>query len=234
MDKDGGLPCRQGIFRYRFLYLLVFILMLIAIQPLDEAIGLFGIVLDLVITAILVSAIYAISQKRIHIVFGILLAFPMLVSVWSSSFVEILWLEIAGSLCGIVFFVFIIVTILVFIFRQDEVSIDLIAGAAVVYLLMATMWAYAYRVIEMISPGSFSFAQSQSAESHSPFLYYSYVTITTLGYGDIAPVSTTAKSCAILEAVVGQLYLVITVAWLVGAHISQSMGRKSNRNRKRD
>jgi len=86
----------------------------------------------------------------------------------------------------------------------------------------------------MTSPGSFSFAQSQSAESHFPLLYYSYVTITTLGYGDIAPISTAAKSCAMLEAVVGQLYLVITVAWLVGAHISQSMGKKSNHTRTRD
>ena len=67
MDKNVELPYRQGIFKYRFLYLLVFILMLIAIQSLDEAIGLFGVVLDLVTTAILVSAIYAISQKRIHI-----------------------------------------------------------------------------------------------------------------------------------------------------------------------
>ncbi len=57
-------------------------------------------------------------------------------------------------------------------------------------------------------------------------MYYSLVTITTLGYGDIFPVSTAAKSCAILEAVIGQLYLVITVAWLVGAHISQSIGKK--------
>ncbi len=57
-------------------------------------------------------------------------------------------------------------------------------------------------------------------------MYYSLVTITTLGYGDIFPVSTAAKSCAILEAVIGQLYLVITVAWLVGAHISQAIGKK--------
>ncbi len=61
----------------------------------------------------------------------------------------------------------------------------------------------------------------------STFLYYSFVTITTLGYGDIFPVSTAAKSCAILEAVIGQLYLVITVAWLVGVHISQAMAKKN-------
>ena len=80
----------------------------------------------------------------------------------------------------------------------------------------------------MIQPGSFAIAQSQIFGDQSPFLYYSFVTITTLGYGDIFPVTTAAKSCAILEAVIGQLYLVITVAWLVGVHISQSMMKKSN------
>jgi hypothetical protein len=79
-------------------------------------------------------------------------------------------------------------------------------------------------------PGSFSIADSQILDPHSPFLYYSFVTITTLGYGDIFPVSSAAKSAAILEALIGQLYLVILVVWLVGVHISQSMNKKSRRS----
>jgi hypothetical protein len=216
----------QVIFRGRFLYLLIFILMLIAIQPLDEAIGRFGFFLDLIVSAILVSAIYAISRKRNHIVIGILLATPLLFSLWSAYFIKNAWLEIIGLLCGIAFFTFIIVIILKFIFSQDEITRDLIAGAAVVYLLMAIMWSFAYRVIEMIHPGSFSMAQGHSLEHPFSFLYYSFVTLTTLGYGDIFPVTTAAKACAILEAVIGQLYLVITIAWLVGAHISQSIKKK--------
>ena len=226
MDQNGRPILGQVIFRGRFLYLLFLILMLIAIQPLDEAIGKFGILLDLILTAILVSAIYAISHKKYLNIFGVLLAFPTLLSIWSTHFFKITWLHISGHLCGIAFFAFIIITILSFIFSQDEIKIDQIAGAAVVYLLMATMWIYAYRVIEMIHPGSFYIAQGHSTGQPPSFMYYSFVTITTLGYGDIFPVSTAAKSCAILEAVIGQLYLVITVAWLVGAHISQSIGKK--------
>ena len=78
----------------------------------------------------------------------------------------------------------------------------------------------------MIGPESFSIAQNQSFEHQFSFLYYSFVTLTTLGYGDIFPVTTAAKACAILEAVIGQLYLVITIAWLVGVQISQSMQKK--------
>jgi len=226
MGQNGRRLLGQVIFRGRFLYLLFFILMMIALKPLDEFIGKFGILLDLIITAILLSAIYAISQKRNFRIIGVLLAVPMLLSVWFTHFFKITWLQISGNLFGIAFFAFIIITILSFIFSQDEITIDQIAGAAVVYLLMATMWIYAYRVIEMIHPGSFYIAQGHSTGQPLSFMYYSFVTITTLGYGDIFPISTAAKSCAILEAVIGQLYLVSTVAWLVGANISQAIRKK--------
>ncbi|MBW2410331.1 MAG: two pore domain potassium channel family protein, partial [Deltaproteobacteria bacterium] len=102
-----------------------------------------------------------------------------------------------------------------------------IAGAAVVYLLLAIVWAYAYRAIGVIQPGSFAIADAQNI-TQSLALYYSFVTITTLGYGDIFPVTTAAKSCAILEAIIGQLYLVITIALLVGVYVSQSLAKKGN------
>jgi len=228
MQQNGRLPIGQAIFKGRFLYMLVLILMLIAIQPLDEAIGKYGILLDLITTAILVSSIYAIGQKRAHGVAGVLLAAPLLVSLWLAYFFKNTWLQMSGNACGIAFFTFIIVIILKFIFSRDEITRDLIAGAAVVYLITAITWTYVYRFIEMIQPGSFAIAQSQNLGDQSPFLYYSFVTITTLGYGDIFPVTTAAKSCAILEAVTGQLYLVITVAWLVGVHISQTMMKKAD------
>ena len=226
MQQDDRLLLGQVIFEGRFLYLLVFILMLITIEPLDEAIGSYGLLLDFITTAILISAIYVISHKRAHRIASALLASPLLLSLWSSHFFKSPWLQISGVVSGMLFFAFIIFVILRFIFSRDEISKDLIAGAAVVYLLMAMTWTYAYRFIEIILPGSFAIAQSQSLGTQSPFLYFSFVTMTTLGYGDIFPVTTAAKSCAILEAVIGQLYLVITVAWLVGVHISQSLERK--------
>ena len=101
----------EVIFRGRFVYLLIFLLMLIAIQPIDEALGRFGIFLDLIVSVILVSAIYAISGKRNHIVIGVLLAAPLLLSLWSAYFIKHAWFEIIGLLCGIAFFAFIIVII---------------------------------------------------------------------------------------------------------------------------
>ena len=105
MTRDIFLFSRV-IFRGRFYYMLIFILMLIAIQPLDEAIGKFGVALDLVVSAILLSAIYVISGQRNHIVIGVLLAAPLLVSLWSAYFIKHACFEIIGLVCGIAFFAF--------------------------------------------------------------------------------------------------------------------------------
>ena len=202
---------------------------MIAIDPLEEVFAGFGILVDLVISAILVLAIYAVSHKRNHIVIGALLGVPMFVSLWANVFGDFRWLQITGHLCGIAFFAFIIVAVLRFILSQDEITGDLIAGAAVVYLFIAALWAFAYRLIEMIHPGSFSVPQVQ-VQNLGPsvnYMYYSLVTLTTLGYGDITPSTSVAKVCSSLEALIGQLYLVITVAWLVGIHVSQSIEKKS-------
>ena len=134
-------------------------------------------------------------------------------------------MAIVGSLSGVIFFAYMIVNILAFIYKQDEVTRDLIAGAVVVYLLMAIMWTFIYRAVETAHPGSFT---DSTADIHEQmrFVYFSLVTISTLGYGDVVPKTSLASSLATLEAVVGQLYLVTTVAWLVGVRVSQSTERK--------
>ena len=80
---------------------------------------------------------------------------------------------------------------------------------------------------QTLQPGSFSMAQGQSGKTQIEFTYYSFVTLTTLGYGDITPLSSRVKVLSMLEAVVGQIYLVVLVARLVGLHISHSSRRKN-------
>jgi voltage-gated potassium channel Kch len=86
------------------------------------------------------------------------------------------------------------------------------------------MWAFIYTFLELVDPASFNIDLSRPEGYLLVFQYFSFVTITTLGYGDVTPVTEVAKAFAVLEAVVGQLYLVIIVAWLVGTY-------KSNKNR---
>jgi voltage-gated potassium channel len=200
---------------------------MLIVAPLAEEFVRLRMLMDIFWTAIFIAIIYAVSHKKHHILIALLLALPMLGSIWSKHFVELSAVLVVGALCGAAFFVFAIIQILIFIYSQKEVTRDLIVGAAIVYLLMALAWAFIYGAVESLHPGSFSIPEIQGITTSRHFLYYSFVTITTLGYGDITPVTSLARSLCILEAVIGQLYLVVQVAWLVGVHVSQSMLNRS-------
>ena len=229
-DEKTCLPFGQICFKERFLSLLIFIIAMIIIGPLVEEFVRLSILIDILWSAILVSAIYAVSQKKRHILIAVLLALPMLGSIWSKYFVQHKALIVVGSLCGAAFFLFTIIQMLIFIYGHKEVTRDLIVGAAVVYLFMALMWTFIFVVVETLHPGSFNLPGGEDIEATRHFLYHSFVTLTTLGYGDITPVTGLARSLCVLEAVIGQLYLVVQVAWLVGVHVSQSMLKRVGRD----
>jgi hypothetical protein len=226
MDMKKSLSLKEIYFRRRFFILFVSLLAFILVIPLVEGFVGIRMVWNIFLTGILLSGVHAVSEKKRNVYIASLLALPMLVYLWSAYFMESnRYVVIVGSLCGVLFFAYMIVNILGFIYRQEEVRRDLIAGAAVVYLLMAIMWTFIYRVIETAHPGSFTVSTTDIYE-RMRFIYFSLVTITTLGYGDIVPQTSLASSLATLEAVVGQLYLVTTVAWLVGVRVTQRTQRK--------
>ena len=227
MDDQTCVPFSQWCFKGRFLTLLVLILAMLIVAPLVEEIAHIKMLMDIFWSAVFVGVIYAVSHKKHHIIIAVLLALPMLASIWSRYFVVSLSLQVVGGLCGAAFIIFAIIQILIFIYTQKEVTRDLIVGAAIVYLFMALAWSFIFGVVELLHPGSFSMPEIEGISTSRSFLYYSFVTLTTLGYGDITPVTSLARSLCILEAVIGQLYLVVQVAWLVGVHVSQSMLKKS-------
>ena len=229
-DEKTCLPFSQVCFKERFPSLLIFIIAMLILGPLFEEFVKLSILMDILWSAIFVSAIYAVSQKKRHIVIAVLLALPMLGSIWTKYFVQNKALLVVGSLCGAAFFLFAIIQMLIFIYGHKEVTRDLIVGAAVVYLFMALMWTFIFVVVETLHPGSFNLPEGQGFEATRQFVYYSFVTLTTLGYGDITPISSLARSLCVLEAVIGQLYLVVQVAWLVGVHVSQSMLKRAGRD----
>lgn len=119
-----------------------------------------------------------------------------------------------------------LLTAIFFTFKQvatdTEITINRIMGAIAVYLLLGVLWAVVYTLVELIWPGSVNgFEVGGDAQWNSEWLYFSFVTMTTLGYGDIAPVSAIARVLAYMQAVFGQFYIAILVAGLVGAYISQ-------------
>jgi len=97
-----------------------------------------------------------------------------------------------------------------------------ILGAVCVYLLLGVLWSLLYGLIDTMTPGSFNgVEQNLAAGQYNDMLYFSFVTLTTLGYGDISPASELAKVFVYIEAIVGQFYLAVLVAGLVGSYLSE-------------
>ncbi len=103
-----------------------------------------------------------------------------------------------------------------------DMSMNRIVGAICVYLLLGVIWAVSYSVLELAAPGSFGGFETWTSRGwDSEWLYFSFVTMTTLGYGDLLPVSATARAMAYLQAVFGQFYIAILVAGLVSVYIAR-------------
>ena len=112
-----------------------------------------------------------------------------------------------------------IVLLVTQIFSERKISLDTIRGGIAVYFIIGLEWALFYQILLQAEPSAISLL-SNSTGHFSELLYFSFTTLTTLGYGDISPVSWMARNLTILESTLGQVYLTVLVARLVGLHIS--------------
>ena len=155
-------------------------------------------------------------QHRILVVAGGIFSILLLANIviqamgWSSVGIQMIALPY-----GLLFLSWVTGFILFSILKAERVTADLVFGAVAAYLLLGICWGGLYSFIEMISPGSFSFGEG--ARDVSSLFYYSFVTLTTLGYGDILPLSKIARTAAYLEAVTGVMFTAILIAGLVGS-----------------
>ncbi len=205
----------------RFLILLCLILGLLVIVPILNRFLAVRIFLDIFLTANVITMVYAISHKKGSVITGLSLAVVMLASLWFQYFYPNKSIAAIGMVAGVLFTAVVIANIVGFMFKSEEVNREIIYIAILLYLLAALSWAFLYTFLELVDPASFNIDLNQPQGSLLVFQYYSFVTITTLGYGDITPVTEVARAFSVLEAVVGQLYLVVAVAWLVGMYVSK-------------
>jgi hypothetical protein len=197
------------------------------VVPLGEAVLLVGL---------LTGAVLSVARSRTTTVVIALLGLPVM-TLWVAELVGgIDALKVAAFLLGVAFFGFTIWIILAFTFATRRVTFNTVCASLCVYLLIALVWALLYSVVDVVNPDSFTWTVSNRSspafrlgKNDTAVLYFSLATLTTLGYGDIVPTSALSRMLATLEAVIGQLYLAVLVARLVGLHISQSIeeGTKS-------
>ncbi len=211
----------------RFRFLFAALMILVAVMPFLRP-GAFGAgLLQVLFTLLLLSGLYAVGDGKRALVVAAVFAGPALVLAWAGRFTANTALGGIGALLLAGFLVFTATQILKFIVRARRVTSELIFGAVSVYLMMGVVGALLFAVLDLWSPGSLRMpggagSAVDDATQFSAVAYYSFVTLTTLGYGDITPVSRMARSLSTMEAVTGQLYLAVLVARVVGLHIAHS------------
>ena len=220
-------------YRRRFVILLSAELLLTVVFPLLRGALRSPIVPSLLISVLLLATIFAVSRQRIHFWIAVVLATSAFLVIWINNATPLKWLQILAYVIEFVFFAYTTAIILSDVLRRGRVTIDKLTGAVSVYLLIGVTWAMLFGLIDSIQPGSFEFRVSSSegssdAQSFPRLLYYSYVTLSTLGYGDITPLSRAAQTFSWLEALVGQLFLAVLVARLVGLYIAHESQQPTN------
>lgn len=128
----------------------------------------------------------------------------------------------------IVFFVYIIVALGRFVYNSTTVNRNVLVTTIVIYLLIGIVIANLAFLMHFIFPNGYSFPQTIIEAEFVDFLYFGFVTMTTVGYGDIVPTCNETQTLTYLSAVVGQLYVAIVVAMIVGKYIVSNSNEKTH------
>jgi len=221
---------RQAYSERRFGVLLVILVVLLAGPPVLLGFGLSAAWFDGLLALLLVAAILSLCFERHQRLFALLLGIPtVLLSVGGHALpgeagVGVLF---AGHLCEVLFLFGASVLIVKSLFSARTLTFDSILGAVCGYLFLGLAWAVLYSLIEGSRPGSFEIGPKlvTGGEPARPLphvlTYYSFVTLTTVGYGDISPVSPATRTLAWMEAITGQFYLGVIVAGLVSVLVAK-------------
>jgi hypothetical protein len=205
----------------RFLVLLVALVAYLLVYPLLENSD-SRLVLLVLTLGIPIAGVYAVSANRRDLVIALVLALPLVADYLTPN---IEWPLVLSLGFPLLLYIFVLVRVLDAVIESKHVTLDTLFGAAAGYLLMGLAWATAFSWVERSSPGSFTINAANDVGSAGvqwfDAIHFSYVTLTTLGYGEITPVSSLARSLSFLEAAAGVLYIAFLVARIVSGYMTK-------------
>ena len=220
----------------RHLLLLLSILLLFILSSFVVPIRHGVVILNVVGVAVLLAGVYAVGERKLLFAVAIVLSILSIVGTSLLLNFPSHWAVLASHLSILVLLVFFAISILGYVLSEGRITSDKIFAAVCVYMLVGYAWAFAYALIDELQPGSFTAPAEIKGHDYSgrvmQLRYFSFVTLTSVGYGDIVPLLPAAQTMAMLEAVTGQLYLVALVGRLIGLHIvhsTRSQGRDQGR-----
>lgn len=223
------------ILRHRLLLFLVLLIITLLLFPFvyeyfERLLG----ILEIFFSIVLFMAIYILSHNRELLTVSFFLAALTLTIIWFNTLLASKQLMILGLILEISFFTLTTYVLLSHVLSFKRVTADKIYGTISGYLLIGLIFAMIYSIIEQIVPGSFSYDPGLNRFyfhnvgypfNFARFIYYSFVTLTTLGYGDITALTPPARIFSAFEAIIGQLYIAVLISRIVGLHIGHSIFR---------
>jgi hypothetical protein len=182
-------------------------------------------------TVLMLSAVWVIGGRRRMLILGCVLAAPAVIGKWGNHVRPDLVPPQVFAISALVFMGFVVVQILRFIFRAPQVNTEVLCVGISGYLFMGILWASAYVVVAQLVPGSFAFSGDSSPGQRMigvEAVYFSFVTLCTVGYGDIVPTSQVSRALAIFEATAGTLYITVLIARLVALHATETLRKHAD------
>jgi len=213
--------------RFSAIELLVALVALFVSFPFIESLPSGALIESILLTVVLVSALLAIATRRRILIVAALLSLPALIGRWLNHYRPDLVPPEVFLIGGIVFVLFVVGNLLRFVLNAPSVNTEVLCASISAYLLLGLLWTLGYWLIAELIPDAFAFNASTVADRSMKGLnglYFSFITLSTVGYGDITPVSKVARMLAAAEATTGLLYVAVLIARLVALHAT----RKSN------
>jgi voltage-gated potassium channel Kch len=201
----------------RFLYIVFAIISVILVTPFIKNTGLTGwLTSAMLIVLIPLASYFALSRDRRHLMAFVVLGAPFVVLDAVGFFYKSNFLIAIMYGFGTVLYLYIIVLLIRELLSRKTITAEMIYCAISIYLLIGIMWAGVYAFVGTVIPGSFG-----GPDGNIDYIYFSFVTLTTVGYGDVAPLTFLSKRLAVFEAAMGSIYMAIIVALIVGRYLSR-------------
>lgn len=222
-------PVRSGQLRFSAAQFLVSLILMLFMAPFVDELQ-YGESIDAVlITLVLTLGVLAVGRNHRTLVLALVLMLPAVVARWVRHFWPDLLSPAAQSITALIFIGYVEFQLLHFIFRARRVNSEVLCAGIAGYLLLGMMWMSAYMLVSRLNPEAthpaFSFnIGTATAHSLSQFeaYYFSFITLSTVGYGDITPLTNGARTLAMTEAMTGTLYMAVLISRLVALYSSES------------
>ena len=221
--KESVKPVQKlRMHRFSTVELLIALALLLFFFPFVEEVKGGDLIVSLLLSLVLLSAVLAVASRGRTLVVALLLAIPAIVGRWINHVRPDLSPPAVFLIAGLALVAFVVVNLLRFVWRAPSVNMEVLCASISAYLMLGLMWTMAYWLVDQLTPGAFAFNTNAGKESMNGFnaFYFSFVTLSTVGYGDITPVSKIARWLAAMEAMTGLLYVAVLIARLVSLYSS--------------